>query len=308
MSMARRHAWLRVVTLLSIIALAFTTGCTTGGGNSAKPEVEPYRIIDTAPRPYYFKVEAEGRELVVTREEIDSYDEGDAEIRFVIERDGFLAQGTLQYALFENYINDDGFVMQHELSFRWVESEYGDCSIVLGDEADELERFLGNISNHVALDVTRAVNMRHICSADNGYENLDLSNNPKLGYLGVGGNNLTYIDTSQNPELRGHNSPGNPYTHVDFSNNKKLLLFNADFCPNLTEVDLSMCPDLEELSFGNTPLKTLSIPWMERSFMVRKGSDFKDDGVDELIVHRFPGSQATIISRNTEITYVDDLK
>jgi|GEM_PF-4512491 len=90
--------------------------------------------------------------------------------------------------------------------------------------------------------------------------------------------------------------------------NTKLVNFYANSCPNLTEIDLSTCPNLKDISFAETPLHVLAIPWMENSFSVRLGNENKSDETNELTVRRFPGSTATVIARNTKVTYVDDLK
>ena len=297
--------FLALVLTFCVPLLVCGCGASDNGGNASR-ETSPPKVVDTTPRPYYFKIVAGSQELAVTREELDAQEIADDTIRFEIERDGFYVKGSLQNAPFAVYDTDEQ-AMHHELTFGWMESEHGDCQIVMGDEASELERIAGNISNHTALDVTRVSNLRHLCSSSNGYTEMDVSQNPRLGHLGIGDNKLVSLDVSNNPELWSVSIEENPLVYFDASNNPKIRLFYAH-STLLTELDLSMCPNLEDLDFSHTPLRVIAIPWMDKSYTFSVGSDFKYEGVDKLTVRRFPGSTATVISRNTEVTYVNDLK
>ena len=104
-------------------------------------------------------------------------------------------------------------------------------------------------------------NLEELKCSGNGITYLDVSNNPKLTYLGCYYNELTSLDVSNNTALYDLRCDGNQLTSFVVTNHSSLIILNIYNNPKLTSLDCSRNA-LTILGFtGCTALKSLDCNW-----------------------------------------------
>ena len=109
------------------------------------------------------------------------------------------------------------------------------------------------------LDVTHCPKLRNLHPARNLISALDLRNNPELEHLGADFNLMTAIAFPDNPKLYRIDVSCNKIKHIDLSGCTKLhqLVINDTF--TLETLDISPCPELEELRLQNSKLTGIDL-------------------------------------------------
>ena len=126
-----------------------------------------------------------------------------------------------------------------------------------------------------ALDLSNQGELEKLTLNGNNIPSLDLSNNPKLTFLGLhaditkegeGKGLISELDLSNNPALKQIVIEGHQITSLDLSNNKKLTNITIRG-NNLTSLDVSMLPELEYLYLESNELREIDVtknPRLER--------------------------------------------
>ena len=117
------------------------------------------------------------------------------------------------------------------------------------------------------LDLSNQGELEKLTLSGNTIPSLDLSNNPKLTYLGLdaditkegeGTGLISELDLSNNPALKEIHIDGLSLTSLDLSNNKELTYIDIDG-NNLTSLDVSMLPELEYLFVESNELREIDV-------------------------------------------------
>lgn len=118
---------------------------------------------------------------------------------------------------------------------------------------------------------------------------LDLSGNPRLGWLGIYDTGITSIDLSHNPQLEYLNCEVSPISSLDLSKCTKLYELKCWDCL-IEELDVSMLPALEVLDCSPMPtLKTLYVADSQVIDGVTKNRSEDNVPAGTNIIIRYPG-------------------
>ena len=118
------------------------------------------------------------------------------------------------------------------------------------------------------MDVSSCISLKSLLFDSFLLEELDVSSNPALEYLGCGYNRLTHLDVSSNSLLTGLECAGNGLEHIDLSSNPKLTRLDCSG-QQLSELDISSNPELTMLNCSHNSLTELylgSCPKLETLF------------------------------------------
>ncbi|MBL4653480.1 MAG: T9SS type A sorting domain-containing protein [Flavobacteriales bacterium] len=98
------------------------------------------------------------------------------------------------------------------------------------------------------IDVTDKPNLGTLSLSGNPITSLDVTNNSNLGTLYISSTLIDSVNLSGNPNLTHFYSEYTTYDHLDLTNNPELFRVWLNFSDNLTTVDFSQNPKLEQLN------------------------------------------------------------
>ena len=168
-------------------------------------------------------------------------------------------EGGLDLTGIEYFPNLETLITQHiEITNQLDLSQNTKLKLISLDEA-------ANITYE--LDLSNQGELEKLTLSGNTIPSLDLSNNPKLTYLGLdaditkegeGTGLISELDLSNNPALKEIHIDGLSLTSLDLSNNKELTFIDMDG-NNLTSLDVSMLPELEYLFVESNELREIDV-------------------------------------------------
>ncbi|CAL2082445.1 conserved hypothetical protein [Tenacibaculum sp. 190524A05c] len=111
-------------------------------------------------------------------------------------------------------------------------------------------------NNLSSIDVTTNTVLIDLDLRGSDITTLNVTNNTALETLDIGSNEISTIDLSNNTVLESFTFSSTPLTSLDLSNNINLYYVEGEYANNLTELDLSALPLLDEVYLNDCALLT----------------------------------------------------
>ncbi|CAL2055200.1 hypothetical protein [Tenacibaculum sp. 190524A05c] len=107
-----------------------------------------------------------------------------------------------------------------------------------------------------SIDVTTNTVLIDLDLSGSDITTLNVTNNTALETLDIGSNEISTIDLSNNTVLESFTFSSTPLSSLDLSNNINLYYLEGEYADNLTELDLSALPLLDEVYLNDCALLT----------------------------------------------------
>ena len=119
-----------------------------------------------------------------------------------------------------------------------------------------LENLQLNGNDLTAIDVSTNTALIDLDLSGSDLTILNVINNTALETLDIGNNEISTIDLSSNTVLESFTFSSTPLSSLDLSNNSNLYYVEGEYANNLTELDLSALPLLDEVYLNDCALLT----------------------------------------------------